>query len=136
MKYSIEKEKFYITPRLAVLIQRYSRGKSLDAGCGTGEYFKYFKGEELYGIDVTPTYLKKIKKPKNKKIFLKKADVRKIPSLNEYFDFVFSAAVLEYMSNEKEIKKAVNEMKRVLKKGGFLIVSVPHNNSFTSFVRK
>lgn len=136
--YKITKEKFYTTFRLSKLIKKYSRGTSLDAGCGTGEYFKDFKGDNLYGIDITPGYLKQIKKEKykNKKIILKVADVKKLQFKDEMFDFVFSAAVLEYMKNKKELDLAISELKRVLKPGGKLVVSTPHKNAFTLFVRK
>lgn len=137
MQYAIKGEVFYTTRCLANLAKKFSAGKILDAGCGTGEYFPYYNGTEIYGVDLTARYLKKIPVKKYKqKISLKKADVRKLPFKANTFDFVLCAAVLEYMQNKKELDKAVNELKRVLKPHGMLVVSVPHKNNFTEFIRK
>src|SRR3989344_583834 len=137
MKDSVEDEKFYTIPRVVALVNKYSRGRVLDVGCGTGAYFKYFKGNEIYGIDLEDRYFKLVDKNKYKakKIVLKKADMRKIPFKDKSFDFVLSVLVLEYMKTNKELKLAVEELKRVLAPGGTLIVVTPHKNSFTDFVR-
>lgn len=137
MKYNITDETFYPTPRLVKLVKKYSKGKILDVGCGTGAYFKYFNGNEIYGVDLEEKYLQSIdkKKYKNKKIVLKKADMRNLPFGDNSFDFVMSSLVLEYMKTEKDLKKAIGELQRVLKKDGVLIVTTPHKNLFTVFVR-
>lgn len=137
MKYNITDETFYSTPRLVSLVKKYSRGKILDVGCGTGAYFKYFKGDEIFGVDLEEKYLRAIDKKKypNKKIVLKKADIRNLPFKDNTFDFVMSSLVLEYMQTEKDFKKAISELQRVLKKDGMLIVTTPHKNTFTVFVR-
>lgn len=138
MKYNITEEIFYPTPRLVSLIKKYSKGKILDVGCGTGAYFKYFKGNEIYGVDLEENYFKLIDKKKysGKKIILKKADIRSLPFKDNTFDFVVSSLVLEYMHTEKDLKKAISELQRVLKKDGVLIVTTPHKNTFTVFVRR
>lgn len=138
MKYSVIEEAFYPTPRLVSLVKEYSKGRSLDVGCGTGAYFKFFKGEEIVGVDLESKYFKLIdkKKYKDKKVILKKADIRKLPFNDNSFDFVVSSLVLEYMKTEKELKKSINELQRVLKKDGVLVVTTPHKDLFTLFVRK
>ena len=40
------------------------------------------------------------------------------------------------MKTPEELKKAISELKRVLKKNGLLIITTPHKNSFTTFVRE
>lgn len=50
------------------------------------------------------------------------ADIRKLKFKNEEFDFVICNHVLEHIDREKD---ALNELWRVLKKGGVLICSVP-----------
>lgn len=138
MRYKVTDEVFYTIPAVVPLVKKYSKGKVLDVGCGTGEYFKYFKGKEIFGMDLEDGYFKIIKKNKlsGKKIILKKADMREIPFKDETFDFVLSVLVLEYMKSEKELRKAISELKRVLKRGGVLIVVTPHKSPFTCFVRE
>ena len=136
-KYKLSEETFYPTPRLVKLIKKYSKGKILDVGCGKGAYFQYFNGSEIYGTDINNEYLKSIDRKKfpEKKIVLKKSDIRKLPFKDSTFDFVVSSLVLEYMKTDKELIKAINELKRVLKTNGVLIVTTPHKNYFTIFVR-
>jgi len=138
MKFNDIKETFSTTPKLVILIKKYSKGRNLDVGCGTGAYFKYFKGNEIYGIDLEESYFKSIDVSKlgGKKIVLKKADMREIPFKNGYFDFIVCSLVLEYMKTDKDLNLAVSELKRVLGKGGILIVTTPHKSMFTTFVRE
>ena len=52
-------------------------------------------------------------------------DFMKLPFPNEYFDFVHGNTVLEHVH---ETRNAVNELLRVLKKGGHILVTVPNSN--------
>lgn len=51
------------------------------------------------------------------------SQAEELPFADETFDLIFSAYVLEHISNKK---KTINEMKRVLKKGGMIITIVPN----------
>jgi len=50
-----------------------------------------------------------------------------LPFKDETFDFVFSIAVLEHVS---DIEKALKEANRVLKKGGIMYMNIPNYNSY------
>ena len=49
-------------------------------------------------------------------------DIEEIPYPNNSFDLVFASHVLEYVKNDK---KAINEIKRVLRPGGLAFLPVP-----------
>ena len=99
-------------------------GKTVvEIGCGNG-----FLGEianELgikitYGTDFTRSLLKYAKsKYKN----VKYADVEKrLPFKNNSIDVILLPEVIAHLKNRK---KALFEMNRILKKGGYLIISMP-----------
>jgi len=52
-------------------------------------------------------------------------DFMKLPFPNEHFDLIHGNTVLEHVH---ETKKAVNELLRVLKKGGHILITVPNSN--------
>lgn len=100
----------------------------LEAGCGRGFYmhaatmFPFIK--EIHGIDVNDEYLKVAKKHiKDKRVHLRNASIYELPYPDNSFDFVMCSEVLEHLTDDS---KALEEMKRVLKKGGTLVASVPN----------
>lgn len=87
----------------------------LDNGCGRGEFLDAFShlGMEAYGTDVSD-YCRKAET----------VDLNKdrLPFPDNYFDMVFSKSVIEHIENTEHY---MYEMKRVLKKGGLLILMAP-----------
>jgi ubiquinone/menaquinone biosynthesis C-methylase UbiE len=94
-----------------LLSKKYIGKKVLDAGAGTGALIKYIPG--AIGMDIAP---------RSKKII--KGDLTKIPFKENYFDTVFVCDVFEHLS-PTDLKKALSEIKRVLKPNSYLILSVP-----------
>ena len=97
---------------------------ALEVGCGTGEGLLMLKeatNGKIVGIDISDEMLKRARnKLKGKNINVKKANVENIPYNNETFDAVLSTESFHHYVNPR---KAINEMKRVLKKGGNLIIT-------------
>lgn len=104
----------------------------LEAGCGSGAFTNYVaravgdKGK-VYGIDIQPEMLEqlrmKLKRFENidiHNIFLVEGDVCKMPFKDNYFDLVYMVAVLQEIPDKK---KALQEIKRVLKPYGILAVT-------------
>lgn len=84
----------------------------LDIGCGHKPYADLFKGCHYQGMDCTtvdasPDMV---------------GDATKIPFQNAIFDIVFSTQVIEHVPNPQEM---IRECHRVLKLGGFLILTGP-----------
>jgi len=92
----------------------------LDLGCGAGSTMELLrKYGEVIGIDNNRRMVQYCRR-KNKKVFL--ADAINLPFENNYFDIVIALEILEHIKNDN---LAIKEIKRVLKKGGVLILSVP-----------
>lgn len=103
------------------LINRYKKGdKILDAGCGTGLILRKLpKG--TVGIDINPRNIKKAKKHSPlAKVML--ADIEKLPFKKEIFSTIILTEVIEH---QPDPIPTIDELRRVLKKGGVLIGSAP-----------
>ena len=87
-------------------IKKYCKGKILDIGCGPFYASKYFKS--IIGIDSSKGLLKL---SNSKKVICAKAEA--LPFKNNSFDTIISITAIQNFSN---IKKAIQEMKRVSKR--------------------
>jgi len=95
------------------------KGLILDIGCGTGFITKQL--ENAIGIDYSIGMLKLC--PKNLRLIC--ADMANLPFKDNSFDCVFSLTALQ---DSKDVKKAIDEIKRVLKPNGKIILSVLNKN--------
>lgn len=107
------------------------KGRILEAGCGTGRILLYLseKGLDCSGIDPSQNMLNIFKekaKMNGLKVNIKKGDIEKIPFKENSFDGVYTMHVLMHMP---DYKKAFEEMRRVLKPNGKLIMDFPNFNS-------
>lgn len=116
------------TLRMKIITARFKKiphPKSvLDLGCGYNAYFlshlikRLPSIQEAFGIDISIN-----KDFVSQKISLNLGNLnKKLPFSNEKFDMVFSTAVLEHLSDSNT---ALEEMYRVLKKGGYLFLTTP-----------
>lgn len=103
-------------------------GNFLNIGIGYGllEEILLVKKTALnfYGIDISSDAVNLAKK--NLPGTFSEASILKIPFQNDFFDVVCVLDVLEHL-NSNELVKSLSEIKRVIKKRGLLIVSVPLN---------
>jgi len=98
--------------------------KILDIGCGTGETMtflhKLYPKAQLYGIDSSAKAIKYVKSRLHKNVTL--ASATKLPFKDSFFDAVLFLDVLEHVQDDQ---KCITEAKRVLKKGGSVIITAP-----------
>lgn len=89
--------------------------KFLDNGCGRGDFLAAFGklGLETYGTDIVQGC---------KQTQLVDLNQGKLPFPEETFDVVFSKSVIEHIEKQEHY---MQEMKRVLKDDGLLIILVP-----------
>jgi ubiquinone/menaquinone biosynthesis C-methylase UbiE len=107
------------------------RPKVLDAGCGEGHLIQKihekYEDFDYHGIDITTIALKKAKERCPYGTFIK-MDIIAMEYPSETFDFVICSEVLEHLY---EYKKAMKELMRIVKKGGYLIITVPNEPLWT-----
>ena len=90
----------------------------LDVGCGWRGNFLALEPDSYYGIDSNLNLIERLQRSKTGAYSL--MDAAALDFENEYFDYVMSVSLLHHLSCA-ELKKAVFEIKRVLKKEGKVI---------------
>ena len=99
----------------------------LDVGCGAGDNLLRAKRQlncSVRGVDPAPGEqgVGRYMLSDLDGIKIDKGFAEKLPYENETFDVVFCSHVLEHVNNEE---KSLQEIKRVLKKDGILIIGMP-----------
>ncbi|MBI2252087.1 MAG: class I SAM-dependent methyltransferase [Armatimonadetes bacterium] len=108
----------------------------LDLGCGSGEIiFELLKNNKVkfaYGIDFSEKMIDLAKKEaKNIKLEKKSQfEVKDAENLNHLsknkFDIILAIGLIEYLENDQ---KFIENIRKLLKKEGILIITVPNNSS-------
>lgn len=98
------------------LINKFAKGRILDIGCGTGYHLQFVKNAA--GIDISGGMLKIARR---RGFDVRKAGAEKLPFRDDGFDTVFCFFTVLNMC---DYRKAVKEMARVLKHGGFALLSL------------
>jgi SAM-dependent methyltransferase len=119
------------------VIKPHCKGKILEIGCGIGNISEYFVNDNLDIVlsDLRDNYIEIVKKKFSKevlKIDLVDADFDvKYSSLVGTFDTVFALNVVEHI---KDDVLAIKNCKKLLKKGGHLVILVPaYQSLFNNF---
>lgn len=105
--------KFWLYP----FILHHLNGNILDVGCGIGDLLGYNK--KIIGVDINPNTVAYCK---NKGFDARLMEVDHLPFQSETFECVVLDNVLEHIENPKPL---LNEISRVLKKKGLLVIGVP-----------
>jgi len=94
--------------------------KTLDFGCGAGQFSIMFNPTKYYGIDMDSRYIKfcEINRKGN---FLTIKDLPPYNFNKKYFDQILVSAVIHHINNKKLISIS-KEFKRILKDKGKLII--------------
>lgn len=119
-----------ITPSLRRTLSKFvtSQSSLLHAGAGGGEIdFNLPANWNLHSIDISfeATQLQRaVFKTQNRSSSSLQADLFSLPFPSHYFDVVFNLGVMEHFTNT-EIYEALVEMRRVTKRGGYLVLYWP-----------
>lgn len=97
--------------------------KILDLGCGVGERSKYLsKFGKVIGIDISSKNIE-IAKQKYPEIDFRVMEAENLSFEKDFFDTIYAYDVLEHVD---DLEKTLEEIKRVLKQGGKLLIDIPY----------
>lgn len=96
----------------------------LDIGCGNGKYLSVRKDDcYVYACDPCEKFVN-IAKSKHPHAEIIIANGLSLPFLDNTFDAIISIAVLHHIYSESDRLQFINEIRRVLKKGGKALITV------------
>lgn len=109
--------------------------KVLEIGCGMGMDLLQFakKGAKVVGVDLVARHIKlanrlfEIEKINSEDYRIFQADAEDLPLTGRTFDLVYSFGVLHHTPN---IERAIDEIWRILKPDGRIIIGLYHKNSW------
>jgi SAM-dependent methyltransferase len=99
-------------------------GRALDVGCGLGDVLSDLPPSyERFGVDYSEGNVRRAKARLGADAHLQQASIFSLPFDNAQFDLCLCLEVLEHVEDDE---KAVSEIQRVLRPGGYVIASVPY----------
>jgi SAM-dependent methyltransferase len=107
------------TPRPVIL--------NIGAGNGYFEELACRRGWEVHAVDPDARTVARLVE---KKIPARQGFIEKLPYAEACFDFVVATEVLEHLTEEQR-RAGVRESARVLKKGGWFVGTVPHDENLS-----
>ena len=112
-----------------------SGARLLDAGCGTGHFSAFFaeRGFKVTGVDISAEMIEVARQNTALKADFQRAALTALPFGDESFDVVTAITVMEFIP---EREKALQEMIRVLRIGGTLIIAVLNESSPLAHLRR
>lgn len=103
--------------------------KILDIGVGLGRLLSKINLEiEKHGVDISISYLEQAKQ-KGINVILSK--IEELPYPDNYFDVIVTTDVLEHVL---DLNKCVNQIQRVLKPEGILLIRVPNEEDLQVYL--
>jgi len=109
-------------------LQNHPKGRGLDVGCAYGLLLQRFpESYEKFGIDVSEHAVQEARDRNPGADIQQHSAEDDFPFPDNYFDTVICNDVLEHLENPA---KALESIKRVVKKGGFVYLNIPNLNWF------
>ena len=119
----------YIISKVSISV-----GSVLDVGCGRAWVAEHYlpKGVNVYSLDISPTNpAEAVKFYPSKNHFAIAADSFHLPFKDGLFDCVIASEIIEHIVDPD---KFINELFRVVKKGGQLIITTPYKEKIIYYL--
>ena len=113
---SLERDNKEFVDYFSSLLDRFDGKRILEIGCGEGFLLAEIKADEKFAIDIS-TQAIKIARTKTQAQF-SVALAERLPYAENYFDLIVSVGVMEHFL---DADKALQEIKRVLRRGGHYV---------------
>ncbi|MDR1310627.1 MAG: class I SAM-dependent methyltransferase [Burkholderiaceae bacterium] len=117
------------------LAHRYENAHMLDWGCGDGRNLLLLHNlkARVFGMEVTQSLCDDV--TRRMAGMAVSADIRvgrnsRTPFDDHFFDYVIASNSLYYVDAEEHFSMTLRELNRVIRKGGYLIATFPHPNTF------
>ncbi|MFA5088100.1 MAG: glycosyltransferase [Candidatus Omnitrophota bacterium] len=119
--------KFIIKPFLRFFVLKYfaTNANVLHAGCGSGQVDEdLHRHVRITAMDISKPALELYRKFNGKEPVTLEGDILAMPFEDGAFDGIYNLGVMEHFSDE-EIRKILNEFRRVLRPGGTILLFWP-----------
>ena len=113
----------YLDKRVRYLVQRCTRGRALDVGCGTGVLAGRLAGAgfEVTGVDPSQGMLDVLAEA-NETVRGVRGDGTALPFDDTSFDLSLTVAALHHVADPAAVQQTLVEMVRVVRPGGHIVV--------------
>lgn len=115
------------TSKFSFLSNNLKGKKILDLGCGCTLNFSFFSYLKMkpFGVETSLQIIKNISKKIGKKYDLRVGTNDNIPFKSNFFDYIIAIHSFYYLAKDKKILDNIKEIKRVCKKDGYIIFTIP-----------
>lgn len=103
------------------LISIPAQSSILEIGCGNGKNMLFRDDLDFHGIDLSE---KQVEICKNKNLNVNVANMTSLPFKENQFDYAICIATYHHLDNDIDRKKSLEEMYRILKKNGQILLTV------------
>jgi SAM-dependent methyltransferase len=127
------------------LVPRWRSGRILDAGCGKGADALYFstRFSEVHAVDHSREMTERAREyvaqhscSSGAKVTIRTEDIRELPYEDGFFDVTCSFSVIDHIPNPHERDRAIQELFRVTRPGGHLVLTFPNFDSLPAMLRR
>lgn len=109
-------------PKVALFLDSLPPGSLVvDSGCGNGKYLGYNPNCFFIGCDISPPLVAICSRKGHEALV---ADALHLPYRTGFYDAAISIAVLHHLSNENRRIRAIEELLRVVRSGGKVLITV------------
>lgn len=114
------------------LLRAQAEHSILDVGCGGGAILARLPGSKREGIDLSPAMVKRAQEKLGSNAKIVQGDAEALPYADGSFDRVLASSLLSHVKNPE---KVVQELARVVKPGGRVVISVCHEDQIEKYLR-